>query len=151
MSDAVPQGKIRLRFIEFTVDPWDSDVMRRVLDVEADLLTFEGGSATFWLRGVEVCSFPSSLLSGVELSLESGPAAQAYSVDEVRKQHPNAYQRWTLEDEQLLLQLHASGSGIDELAGRFARQPSAIRSRLAKLGVGELREQSQGLPSTPPS
>lgn len=124
--------------------------MRRVLDVEADLLTFDGGSVAFWLRGVEVCSFPSSVLSGVELPLESVPAAQAYSVDEVRKQHPNAYQRWTPEDEQLLLQLHASGSGVDELASRFARQPSAIRSRLAKLGVGELPEQSQDSPSAPP-
>lgn len=125
--------------------------MRRVLDVEADLLTFEEGSATFWLRGVEVCSFPASVLSGVELTVGSDSVSRAYSVDEVRKQYPNAYQRWTPEDDQLLLQLHASGSGVDELAGRFGRQPSAIRSRLAKLGVDGFAESASESPATPPS
>ncbi|WP_221888602.1 hypothetical protein, partial [Streptomyces sp. WAC 01420] len=148
MSDAVLQGKIRLRFSEFVVDPSDADVMRRVLDVEADLLTFEGGSITFWLRGLEVGSFPSSVLDGVELPVGSAPASRVYSVDEVRKQYPKAYERWTPEDDQLLLlRLHASGSGVDELAERFARQPSAIRSRLAKLGV----EGSPESPAPPPS
>ncbi|MFD5536339.1 hypothetical protein ACFWIJ_00395 [Streptomyces sp. NPDC127079] len=147
MSGAVPQGKIRLRFSEFVVDPSDADVMRRVLDVEADLLTFEGGSITFWLRGVEVCSFPSSVLDGVELPVGLEPASRVHSVDEVRKQYPRAYERWTLEDDQLLLRLHTSGSGVDELAERFARQPSAIRSRLAKLGVEGLPE----APASPPS
>ncbi|WP_159056384.1 hypothetical protein [Streptomyces sp. DSM 15324] len=144
MSGAVSQGKIRLRFSEFVVDPSDGDVMRRVLDVEADLLTFEGGSITFWLRGVEVCSFPSSVLDGVELPVGLEPASRVYSVDEVRKQYPKAYERWTPEDDQLLLRLHTSGSGVDELAERFARQPNAIRSRLAKLGM-------EGLPKSPAS
>ncbi|MFI5877618.1 hypothetical protein ACIBAH_35405 [Streptomyces sp. NPDC051445] len=147
MSGAVSQGKIRLRFSEFVVDPSDADVMRRVLEVEADLLTFEGDSITFWLQGVEVCSFPSSVLSRVELLVRSEPASRVYSVDEVRKQHPKAYERWAPEDDQLLLRLHASGSGVDELAERFARQPSAIRSRLAKLGVEKLPES----PASPPS
>ncbi|MGW4881809.1 hypothetical protein ACWEPI_35270 [Streptomyces sp. NPDC004262] len=144
MSDAVSQGKIRLRFSEFVVDPSDADVMRRVLDVEANLLTFEGGSITFWLRGVEVCSFPSSVLDGVELPVGSEPASRVYSVNEIRKQHSKAYERWTPEDDQLLLRLHAAGSGVDELAERFARQPSAIRSRLVKLGV-------EGFPESPAS
>ncbi|MCD7445629.1 hypothetical protein K4B79_46575 [Streptomyces lincolnensis] len=147
MSGAVSQGKIRLRFSEFVVDPSDADVMRRVLDVEADLLTFEGGSITFWLRGVEVCSFPSSVLDGVELPVGLEPASRVYSVDEVRKQYPKAYERWTPEDDQLLLRLHTSGSGVDELTERFARQPSAIRSRLAKLGMEGLPE----APASPPS
>ncbi|MFD6432095.1 hypothetical protein [Streptomyces venezuelae] len=90
MSGAVPQGKIRLRFSEFVVDPSDADVMRRVLEAEADLLTFKGGSITFSLHGVEVCSFPTSVLSGVELPVRSEPASRVYSVDEVRKQHPKA-------------------------------------------------------------
>ncbi|MFF0018092.1 hypothetical protein [Streptomyces sp. NPDC005374] len=129
------------------VDPSDADVMRRVLEVEADLLTFEGGSITFSLQGVEVCSFPTSVLSGVELPVRSEPASHVYSVDEVRKQYPKAYERWAPEDDQLLLRLNASGNGVDELAERFARQPSAIRSRLAKLGVEKLPES----PPSPPS
>ncbi|MFD5064739.1 hypothetical protein [Streptomyces sp. NPDC058394] len=135
MTD-MTQNQVRLRFTEFTLDPNDPDVMRRVMDLEADVLTFEEGAVTLWLRGVEVGVFPSASLSAVELSSSPPPpASPAYSVDEVRKQHGNAYQRWSKEDEQLLLELHAAGHGVDALAQRFERQPSAIRSRLAKLGV----------------
>ncbi|MET7636778.1 helix-turn-helix domain-containing protein [Streptomyces sp. NPDC001773] len=135
MAD-MTQNQIRLKFTEFTLNPNDPDVMRRVMDLEADVLTFEEGAVTLWLRGVEVGVFPSASLSAVELSSSAPlPASPAYSVDEVRKQHGNAYQRWSREDEQLLLELHAAGHSVDALAQRFGRQPSAIRSRLVKLGV----------------
>ncbi|MGW1997453.1 helix-turn-helix domain-containing protein [Embleya sp. NPDC001921] len=114
-------------------------------------MTFEDGTTTFRLEGVEVCDFPSASLGSVELiaapdtNTNAGrpasgvdeAAGKAYSVEEIRKRHGNAYQRWTPEDEQLLLELHAAGHGIDELARRFDRQPSAIRARLGKLGVPE--------------
>ncbi|MFF7249838.1 helix-turn-helix domain-containing protein [Embleya sp. NPDC008237] len=151
MTASMPRQVFRLRFKEFVVDPADPDVTCRELDLHADLLTFEDGTTTFWLEGVEMCDFPSALLGSVELipvpdtntnvrkrtASADEAAGKAYSVEEIRKRHGNAYQRWTPEDEQLLLELHAAGHGIDELARRFDRQPSAIRSRLGKLGVPE--------------
>ncbi|MFI1386686.1 helix-turn-helix domain-containing protein [Embleya sp. NPDC020886] len=149
MPEPKPRTVLRLRFKEFVADPADPDAMCRELDLRADLLTFEDGTTTFWLDGVEVCDFPSSALGSVELiparetsvgqpaSRKDEAADKAYSVEEIRTRHTNAYQRWTPEDEQLLLELHAAGHGLVELARRFDRQPSAIRSRLGKLGVPE--------------
>jgi hypothetical protein len=52
---------------------------------------------------------------------------------EIKAQHPNAYERWVPEDDSLLAEMHKAGTAIEAMAERFRRQPSAIRSRLAKL------------------
>ncbi|WP_128507520.1 hypothetical protein [Streptomyces inhibens] len=128
---------MRLRFTDFLADPHDPDVMRRALEIEADVMTFEGGTATFWSRGVEVCSYPVEVLVSVETQGENASSADSrkYTVEDVRKQHRNAYQKWSAEDDERLLDMHDTGSSVEELAECFGRQPSAIRSRLDKLGA----------------
>ncbi|MEV7616585.1 hypothetical protein [Streptomyces sp. NPDC089799] len=130
--------QMRLRFNDFMPDPNDPDIMRRVVDIQADVMTFENGMAILWLHGTEVGSFPLDALR--EAGFTPSPARavpqpdnRAYTVEQVRKQHGNAYQRWTEEDDRQLLELHASGHDADALARHFSRQPSAIRARLAKL------------------
>jgi DNA-directed RNA polymerase specialized sigma24 family protein len=59
---------------------------------------------------------------------------QAYSVEQIRRQHPRAYARWTEDKDRLLTEKHGQGRTIDELAEQLGRQPSAIRSRLQRLG-----------------
>jgi DNA-directed RNA polymerase specialized sigma24 family protein len=59
---------------------------------------------------------------------------KSYSIEETRKQYPRAYESWGAdEDEQLRLQYDQQAS-IDEIATDLQRQPSAIKSRLKKLG-----------------
>lgn len=53
----------------------------------------------------------------------------------IRAQHPKAYDKWIEEDDSLLTQKFGEGASIADLARSFQRQPSAIRSRLAKLGL----------------
>ena len=53
----------------------------------------------------------------------SGPA---YQVTEIRRKYPQAYARWTPEDDASLLGAYRAGHGIDSLAGTFGRQPGAI-------------------------
>lgn len=53
---------------------------------------------------------------------------------EVRGRHPKAYDRWTPEDDRRLADLHEAGWDEADLASEFGRKPSAIRSRLRKLG-----------------
>lgn len=59
--------------------------------------------------------------------------SKAYSVDDIRRKHPNAYQKWTPdEDKRLKEEFNAN---ISKLARLFQRQEGAIRSRLTKLGM----------------
>lgn len=60
---------------------------------------------------------------------------KAYTLEEKRAKHPNAYRPWTKEDDDKLQQLFASGTNISELCKIFCRNLGAITSRLNKLGM----------------
>ncbi len=60
---------------------------------------------------------------------------KTYSVDEKRQKHPNAYQKWTPEDDQQLRKEFAEGANIAELAELFQREEGAIQSWLKRLGM----------------
>ncbi|MCL5278557.1 MAG: DUF3276 family protein [Planctomycetes bacterium] len=64
-----------------------------------------------------------------------GAKGKAYSVDEKRQTHPNAYKKWTPENDQQLRKEFAGGANISELAELFQREESAIQSRLKRLGM----------------
>jgi DNA-binding NarL/FixJ family response regulator len=84
---------------------------------------------------------------------KAGQAKQPAShMEKVRAYHPNAYQRWTAEEEQLLLALHQDGQSVEEIARILQRQVSGIRSRLKKIFHREAEETSPSpSPETSPS
>ena len=51
----------------------------------------------------------------------------------IKQGHARAYEKWTQDEDAELLSLYAAGTPLSQLATHFRRQPSAIRSRLAKL------------------
>jgi hypothetical protein len=57
--------------------------------------------------------------------------------EKIRHKYPRAYVKWSQDEDENLKKEYASCQQIDELAQRFQRQPSAIRSRLQKLGLME--------------
>ncbi|MEG4576729.1 hypothetical protein QUA56_29235 [Microcoleus sp. N3A4] len=57
--------------------------------------------------------------------------------EKIRQKYPRAYVKWSQDEDENLKKEYASGQQIGELAQRFQRQPSAIRSRLQKLGLIE--------------
>jgi DNA-binding NarL/FixJ family response regulator len=61
--------------------------------------------------------------------------SKAYSVDDIRQAHSQAYAKWTPEEDEQLRQLSRSGSTIAEIASVLRRQPSAIHSRLTRLNL----------------
>ena len=67
----------------------------------------------------------------------SGPdiprSEPAYTVAEVRQEHPNAYQRWTADADDELARRFREGMDIADLAHHFHRGEGAIRSRLDRL------------------
>ncbi|WP_436777834.1 hypothetical protein [Yinghuangia sp. YIM S09857] len=135
---------IRVEFNDFVLDPHDPDHMFRALDVKADRVTFEDGEAVFWLRGVEDCRFPISAISGI--APFPTPELRALALEELRKMHPRAYDRWSAEEEARLTEGFKCGETQAELARQHQRQPGAIRSRLIKLGLIDEAAKSQPIP-----
>ena len=58
---------------------------------------------------------------------------KAYTLDEKRKQFPNAYKPWSTEDDKLLITLHYENRSTKELMSVFKRNEGAINSRIHKL------------------
>lgn len=65
----------------------------------------------------------------------NGEPAKTYDVDEIRREHPQAYQPWTAQDDEHLRACFYAGTHVNDLADELGRQPGAIRSRLRKLGL----------------
>jgi len=61
--------------------------------------------------------------------------SKTYSVPDIRKECPSAYEKWTKAQEQKLISEYKSGKTISELANLLGRQTGGIRSRLNKLNI----------------
>ncbi len=59
---------------------------------------------------------------------------KAWSLEQKRMEHANAYAKWTPEDDVLLGKLFDSGMSVSELMKRFDRNRGSIESRLRKIG-----------------
>ncbi|HNS22930.1 MAG TPA: hypothetical protein PKH24_20695 [Sedimentisphaerales bacterium] len=75
--------------------------------------------------------------SGVRPSSPDTRRLKASDMTDVRRSFPQAYAKWTNEDDDRLKALFIDGWKVSDLAGKFQRKPSAILSRLRKLGVIE--------------
>lgn len=64
-----------------------------------------------------------------------GPASG--QADAGREGHPNAWARWTAEQEDLLRTLHGEGQSVGEIARKLGRKPGGVVSRLRRLGLVE--------------
>ena len=64
-----------------------------------------------------------------------GVNPRSIKFDEIRKNHPRAYKKWTVDEEKKLKELYNDGKNTKEISKYLERQPGAIRSRLQKLGL----------------
>lgn len=102
-----------------------------------------------WLQITGVHSFPDYLgertldLCMIRNDDETKPREKKETIetekssflDKIREKHPHAYTKWTEEDDGTLVEGFRANLGIDELARKLGRQPTAIRIRLDKLGA----------------
>ena len=71
-------------------------------------------------------------------ALEAGQVTNegnSYDVEEIRHDHPRAYEKWSDEEDGQLSEVCRSGKSVREIAKTLNRQDGAIRSRLAKLNL----------------
>jgi len=69
---------------------------------------------------------------------ETPNTKKAYSIEEIRKKHAQAYQPWTPELDHELTIMFCEKVSIKSLAQHFGRTPGAINSRIKKLELREL-------------
>lgn len=53
----------------------------------------------------------------------------------ILEQHPRAYEKWTHQEEQTLIELYNRGKTLREIAAKMQRQPHAIKQRMERLGL----------------
>ncbi|MFJ8551240.1 hypothetical protein [Streptomyces sp. NPDC093676] len=137
MGESTVRAAFRLTFTDYHEDPDDSDVLRRAVTVQADRITFDEGNLNLWLAGTRVGEFPLDIIESVCPHGDAGKKRE--SPEELRARYPRMGHPWTPEDDVQLLALYQQGErNFDTLGEQFGRQPSAIRSRLARLGLERL-------------
>lgn len=60
---------------------------------------------------------------------------KTFSMDQVRKKYPKAYEKWTSEEDKLLRKEFQEGLTNSEIAKLHQRKSGAIHARLKKLGL----------------
>lgn len=61
--------------------------------------------------------------------------AHATRLAAIQQRHPRAYAPWSSDEDLQLRQLVEGRNSVDEIGTRLQRQPSAIRSRVQRLGL----------------
>ncbi|MCW2275303.1 hypothetical protein GJ654_12490 [Rhodoblastus acidophilus] len=72
------------------------------------------------------------------LRIDSEAEISGNRMDGAKSEHAKAYERWTPDHDRELASLYQAGSSIGDIATRLERQPSAIKSRLGKLGLAPI-------------
>ena len=101
-------------------------------------LISEGHSYGQIVDGQRGVTYP-DVFKAAEEALELNESKSDYEarMESIKKRYPKAYERWTEADDAELVKLNRQGRTKKELAEVFQRQPSAIISRLAKLGCSD--------------
>ncbi len=73
-----------------------------------------------------------------ETDRQETPKEKAYSVDEVRTKHRDAYKPWTQELDNELTVMYCEGVNMKDMIKHFGRTRGAITSRIKKLELKEL-------------
>lgn len=73
-------------------------------------------------------------LSSFTTTTKEESKKKAYTLEEKRQEHGNAYLPWEKEADEYLIRLYDEGKSIKELAEIFERNNGGIRARLKKLG-----------------
>ncbi|MFJ5831445.1 hypothetical protein [Streptomyces sp. NPDC093089] len=120
---------------------WTTDAVARLEELHRagkspDQLAEELGrsekSIRWKLYGLHLAPYPGDAVPAPRAPVEP-EEAKAYTVDEKRRLHPNAYKPWEPDDDHRLAEHCAEGVSLTELARRFGRNEGAVASRLLKI------------------
>lgn len=87
---------------------------------------------------------PADVASSELSEADAGASAESAAVDvaplpetpeAIKARYPRAYQRWRADEDARLRELHAQGLSLQEQCDALGRQPSAVDSRIRRLGL----------------
>ncbi len=73
--------------------------------------------------------------SFVKILMHFNGSTREAMIEEARKKHPKAFEKWTEKEETELKNLYEQGTPLDNLSHQFGRKVTAIKARLVKLGA----------------
>jgi ATP-dependent DNA helicase RecQ len=68
------------------------------------------------------------------------PAVASSQLEQLRQKHAQAYQRWTQQEEEILVAGFRAGKSLSQLAKQLGRQQGGVLARLQKLGLIKVEE-----------
>ena len=104
---------------------WKKYLLKRIMEIEE-------------LIHSEIEKMVGQLINQLDSNIEkplAGEKIKDYSLDEIKKNYPRAYDKWTTQEDQQLTTGYDQGKSIPQIAIVHQRQTVAIRSRLKKLGL----------------
>ncbi len=124
-------------------EPWErteQELLARVLPHTNDLkflsIVFQRSEKAIQMEARRLMAERSELRNALAQPAPKDVApAKAYSVAGKREADPQAYARWSAEDDAMLEKLYGEGMSKNALASHFGRKRSAIDSRIRNLGL----------------
>jgi len=96
-----------------------------------DWINADDNSWDSWIKELELKKEPEQHI----VKLEKSKRFLHTQIAEARKENPRAYESWKEDEVELLIKEFNEGKEISHIAQVLQRKPSAIRSRLRKLGL----------------
>ena len=110
---------------------WKKYLVKRIMEIED-------------LRHSEIEKMIGQLINQVEhVRIEKSlidEKIKSNSLEEIRKNYPRAYEKWTTKEDQQLTTEYEQGKSIPQLAITHQRKTEEIRSRLKEIGLLSIKK-----------
>lgn len=136
------------------IDPADgSTFLADRHKIRADWVRQDGRETIFMFEGEVKCSWPTNVITEITwptgIDVPVTPKEFENRMQEIKTEFPNAWSKWSFEEERKLSTLFLQGKTVSEIARALGRAPGGIYSRLRKMEIiDESIEFSENLVNT---
>ncbi len=140
-ADAVMFSPIAIFVFEIKINKPAKEALKQI-DEKGYMVPFEADDRKLVKIGISFSTETRTVEDWDFEIIEKGrnvtsPHKKAYTMEEKRKEHGNAYLPWEEKADEILINFFNEGKSIKEIAEIMERSRGAIHSRLKKLGIIE--------------
>lgn len=137
----IGQHNLMIRIFGQETESNDSDAkttelkIRKCIKIDSDI---------YGTRESVTFSDSEEVVDGKEETAQDGSASKEQSqtenpfverVNRARAKHPNAFKKWSTQEEEKIKDLHGQGYSLSYIAAAIERTCGSVKSRLEKLGI----------------